>query len=89
MSPGIEDTPQKPLSCWPLAFSAGLLGIGQNGLLVVLPVLVIQTNLSLSVWAALLMLGSMLFLPSSPWWGKQISRTGSKPVVLWLWEDMA
>ncbi|WP_252387094.1 hypothetical protein, partial [Escherichia coli] len=23
MSPGIEDTPQKPLSCWPLAFSAG------------------------------------------------------------------
>ncbi|EFI2725663.1 MFS transporter [Escherichia coli] len=83
MSPGIEDTPQKPLSCWPLAFSAGLLGIGQNGLLVVLPVLVIQTNLSLSVWAALLMLGSMLFLPSSPWWGKQISRTGSKPVVLW------
>ncbi|EOJ9787537.1 hypothetical protein ACUSMT_005512, partial [Escherichia coli] len=20
MSPGIEDTPQKPLSCWPLAF---------------------------------------------------------------------
>ncbi|EFF2220994.1 MFS transporter, partial [Escherichia coli] len=48
-----------------------------------LPVLVIQTNLSLSVWAALLMLGSMLFLPSSPWWGKQISRTGSKPVVLW------
>lgn len=26
----------KPLSCWPLAFSAGLLGIGQNGLLVVL-----------------------------------------------------
>lgn len=66
-----------------LAFSAGLLGIGQNGLLVVLPVLVIQTNLSLSVWAALLMLGSMLFLPSSPCWGKQISRTGSKPVVLW------
>ncbi|MBA1937034.1 MFS transporter, partial [Escherichia coli] len=56
MSPGIEDTPQKPLSCWPLAFSAGLLGIGQNGLLVVLPVLVIQRNLSLSVWAALLML---------------------------------
>ena len=37
MSLGIEDTPQKPLSCWPLAFSAGLLGIGQNGLLVVLP----------------------------------------------------
>ncbi len=57
--------PQKTLSCWPLAFSAGLLGVGQNGLLVAIPVLVIQTNLSLSIWAALLMLGSMLFLPSS------------------------
>ena len=75
--------PQKTLSCWPLAFSAGLLGVGQNGLLVAIPVLVIQTNLSLSIWAALLMLGSMLFLPSSPWWGKQIARVGSKPVALW------
>ncbi len=75
--------PQKTLSCWPLAFSAGLLGVGQNGLLVAIPVLVIQTNLSLSIWAALLMLGSMLFLPSSPWWGQQIARIGSKPVVLW------
>ena len=75
--------PQKTLSCWPLAFSEGLLGVGQNGLLVAIPVLVIQTNLSLSIWAALLMLGSMLFLPSSPWWGKQIARIGSKPVVLW------
>lgn len=79
----IEDTPQKSLSCWPLAFSAGLLGVGQNGLLVAIPVLVIQTNLSLSIWAVLLTLGSMLFLPSSPWWGKQIARRGSKPVVLW------
>ncbi|MEZ0962860.1 MFS transporter [Klebsiella pneumoniae] len=77
------EMPQKTLSCWPLAFSAGLLGVGQNGLLVAIPVLVIQTNLSLSIWAALLMLGSMLFLPSSPWWGKQIARIGSKPVVLW------
>lgn len=83
------ETPQKPLSCWPLAFSAGLLGVGQNGLLVAIPVLVIQTNLSLSIWAALLMLGSMLFLPSSPWWGKQIARVGSKPVVLWALGDTA
>lgn len=74
--------PQKSLACWPLAFSAGLLGVGQNGLLVAIPVLVAQTHLSLSVWAALLTLGSMLFLPSSPWWGKQIARLGSKPVVL-------
>lgn len=79
--------PQKTLSCWPLAFSAGLLGVGQNGLLVAIPVLVIQTNLSLSIWATLLMLGSMLFLPSSPWWGKQIARIGSKPVVLWALGD--
>lgn len=82
-SPDLVDTPQKSLSCWPLAFSAGLLGVGQNGLLVAIPVLVIQTNLSLSIWAALLTLGSMLFLPSSPWWGKQIAHRGSKPVVLW------
>ncbi|MGR0260973.1 hypothetical protein, partial [Klebsiella pneumoniae] len=33
----IADTPQKSLSCWPLAFSAGLLGVGQNGLLVAIP----------------------------------------------------
>lgn len=79
----IADVPQKSLSCWPLAFSAGLLGVGQNGLLVAIPVLVIQTNLSLSMWAVLLTLGSMLFLPSSPWWGKKIARRGSKPVVLW------
>lgn len=74
--------PQKALSSWPLAISAGLLGVGQNGLLVVLPVLVSETHLSLSIWAALLTLGSMLFLPSSPWWGKQIALRGSKPVVL-------
>ncbi|NIF47901.1 MFS transporter [Enterobacter sp. Ap-916] len=79
----LADSPQKSLSCWPLALSAGLLGVGQNGLLVAIPVLVMQTHLSLSVWAALLTLGSMLFLPSSPWWGKQIARLGSKPVVLW------
>lgn len=79
----VAETPTKSLSCWPLAVSAGLLGVGQNGLLVVIPGLVIKTNLSLSVWAALLTLGSMLFLPSSPWWGKQIARIGSKPVVLW------
>ncbi|VTR46338.1 Uncharacterised protein [Serratia fonticola] len=56
-------------SNWPLAFCAGLLGIGQNGLLVALPVLVSLTQLSLSVWAGLLTLGSMLFLVGSPWWG--------------------
>ena len=43
------------------ALGAGLLGIGQNGLLVMLPQLVSLTGLSLSVWAGLLMFGSMLF----------------------------
>lgn len=67
---------------WPLALCAGLLGIGQNGLLVVLPQLVSMTGLSLSVWAGLLMLGSMLFLPGSPWWGRQAELRGCKFVVL-------
>lgn len=69
-------------SQWPLAFCAGLLGIGQNGLLVVLPILVIKTHLSLSVWAGLLTLGSMLFLVGSPWWGRQSEIRGCKFVVV-------
>ncbi|KAI3489201.1 hypothetical protein L1887_46245 [Cichorium endivia] len=67
---------------WPLALCAGLLGIGQNGLLVMLPQLVTLTGLSLSVWAGLLMFGSMLFLPASPWWGRQSERRGCKAVML-------
>lgn len=66
---------------WPLALCAGLLGIGQNGLLVMLPQLVTLTGLSLSVWAGLLMFGSMLFLPASPWWGRQSERHGCKVVM--------
>lgn len=69
-------------SNWPLAFCAGLLGIGQNGLLVVLPILVSKTHLSLSVWAGLLTLGSMLFLVGSPWWGRQSEIRGCKFVVI-------
>ncbi|WP_054180592.1 MFS transporter [Trabulsiella odontotermitis] len=75
-----QQTPVK--STWPLALCAGLLGIGQNGLLVVLPQLVSMTGLSLSVWAGLLMFGSMLFLPASPWWGSQAEIRGCKHVVL-------
>nr|WP_113864992.1 MFS transporter [Brenneria salicis]NMN90578.1 putative MFS family arabinose efflux permease [Brenneria salicis ATCC 15712 = DSM 30166]RBP66929.1 putative MFS family arabinose efflux permease [Brenneria salicis ATCC 15712 = DSM 30166]RLM32099.1 MFS transporter [Brenneria salicis ATCC 15712 = DSM 30166] len=67
---------------WTLALCAGLLGIGQNGLLVALPILVSETKLSLSVWAGLLTLGSILFLPASPWWGRRIDRYGCKPVVV-------
>lgn len=71
-----------PKANWPLALCAGLLGIGQNGLLVMLPQLVMMTGLSLSVWAGLLMFGSMLFLPASPWWGRQSERHGCKSVML-------
>ncbi|HEG1709608.1 TPA: MFS transporter [Enterobacter cloacae] len=71
-----------PKANWPLALCAGLLGIGQNGLLVMLPQLVTMTELSLSVWAGLLMFGSMLFLPASPWWGRQSERHGCKSVML-------
>ena len=71
-----------PKANWPLALCAGLLGIGQNGLLVMLPQLVTMTGLSLSVWAGLLLFGSMLFLPASPWWGRQSERHGCKSVML-------
>lgn len=71
-----------PKANWPLALCAGLLGIGQNGLLVMLPQLVTMTGLSLSIWAGLLMFGSMLFLPASPWWGRQSERHGCKSVML-------
>jgi len=71
-----------PKANWPLALCAGLLGIGQNGLLVMLPQLVSLTGLSLSVWAGLLMFGSMLFLPASPWWGRQSERHGCKVVMV-------
>lgn len=80
--------PEKPResaslqSNWSLALCAGLLGVGQNGLLVVMPQLVAMTGLSLSVWAGLLMFGSMLFLPASPWWGLQAEKHGCKVVVL-------
>ncbi|PJZ04063.1 MFS transporter [Pantoea rodasii] len=69
-------------SSWPLAVCAGLLGIGQNGLLVVLPHLVKMTGLTLSTWAGLLLLGSMLFLPASPWWGRVSEVRGCKYVVV-------
>jgi MFS family permease len=69
-------------SNWLLACCAGLLGIGQNGLLVMLPVLVSRTHLSLSMWAGLLTLGSMLFLVGSSWWGRQSEIRGCKFVVI-------
>ncbi len=82
VSPEILQPKTTPKANWSLALCAGLLGIGQNGLLVVLPQLVQMTGLSLSVWAGLLMFGSMLFLPASPWWGRRSEIRGCKSVVL-------
>lgn len=74
----------RALSLPPLArlgASAALLGLGQNGLLVALPVLVAKSGLPLSQWAALILLGSMLFLVGSPFWGRVADRFGPRPVV--------
>lgn len=74
----------RALSLSPLArlgASAALLGLGQNGLLVALPVLVAESGLPLSQWAALILLGSMLFLVGSPFWGRVADRLGPRVVV--------
>ncbi|WP_136253507.1 hypothetical protein [Onishia niordana] len=47
---------------WRISACTALLGLGQNGLLVALPVLVEHFGLPLSQWAGLILLGSMLFL---------------------------
>ncbi|WP_261603182.1 MFS transporter [Photobacterium sp. TY1-4] len=65
-----------------IAAIAALMGIGQSSLLVSLPVLVEQSGLSLSTWSVLIALGSVLFLPAAPFWGRMSDRIGPKPVVL-------
>nr|WP_299239682.1 MFS transporter [uncultured Halomonas sp.] len=67
---------------WRISASAALLGLGQNGLLVALPVLVAEFGLPLSQWAGLILLGSMLFLFGSPIWGQVADRHGSRLVVV-------
>ncbi|KIE22592.1 permease [Vibrio sinaloensis] len=61
---------------------AALMGVGQNGLLVSLPFLVEQSAFSLSTWSLLIAVGSFLFLPSAPFWGRVSDRHGPKNVVL-------
>jgi len=51
---------------WRISASAALLGLGQNGLLVALPILVARFELTLAQWAGLIMSGSMLFVVGSP-----------------------
>lgn len=67
---------------WRISASAALLGLGQNGLLVALPLLLVETGLSLAQWGSLLMLGSLLFLVGSPFWGKVADRHGARLVVV-------
>ncbi|MFC3024092.1 MFS transporter [Vibrio zhugei] len=65
-----------------ISLTAALMGIGQNGLLVSLPFLVAQSAFSLSTWSILIAIGSFLFLPSAPFWGRVSDRHGPKNVVL-------
>ncbi|HET8791529.1 MAG TPA: MFS transporter [Modicisalibacter sp.] len=67
---------------WRISACAALLGLGQNGLLVALPVLVARFGLPLSQWAGLILLGSMLFLIGSPFWGRVADRHGARLVVM-------
>lgn len=67
---------------WRISACAALLGLGQNGLLVMLPVLVERFGLPLSQWAGLILLGSMLFLVGSPFWGRVADRRGARLVVV-------
>lgn len=65
-----------------IASIAALMGLGQGGLLVSLPVLVSETQLSLTVWSIVIATGSVFFLPASPYWGRQSDLNGPKPIVL-------
>ncbi|WP_391091559.1 MFS transporter [Vibrio sp. NH-UV-68] len=62
--------------------AAALMGIGQNGLLVSLPFLVEQSAFDLPTWSILIALGSFVFLPSAPFWGRVSDRHGPKRVVV-------
>ncbi|WP_217517901.1 MFS transporter [Vibrio metschnikovii] len=64
-----------------IGLAAALMGIGQNGLLVSLPFLVEQSAFDLPTWSILIALGSFLFLPSAPFWGRVSDKHGPKHVV--------
>ncbi|OOF11401.1 MULTISPECIES: MFS transporter [unclassified Salinivibrio] len=72
-----------------LTLIAALMGIGQNGLLVSLPLLVAQGGFSLSTWAVIIAVGSVLFLPAAPFWGRMSDQHGPKFVVLQALTGMA
>ncbi|MDK9736814.1 MFS transporter [Vibrio sp. D404a] len=61
---------------------SSLMGIGQNGLLVSLPFLVEQSAFDLPTWSVLIAVGSLLFLPSAPFWGRYSDKHGPNRVVI-------
>ncbi|WP_154171600.1 MFS transporter [Vibrio metoecus] len=72
-----------------IGLAAALMGIGQNGLLVSLPFLVEQSAFDLPTWSILIALGSFLFLPSAPFWGRVSDKHGPKHVVIQALAGMA
>jgi MFS family permease len=60
---------------------AALMGIGQNGLLVSLPFLVEHSAFTLPTWSIIIAIGSFLFLPAAPFWGRYSDKHGPKGVV--------
>ncbi|RKQ96948.1 putative MFS family arabinose efflux permease [Kushneria sinocarnis] len=82
MMPDVPRSSGQRLAVWRISAAAALLGLGQNGFLVALPMLVAHSGLALEEWAGLLLLGSMLFVVGSPFWGRFSDRHGSRPVVL-------
>lgn len=72
-----------------IGLAAALMGIGQNGLLVSLPFLVEQSAFDLPTWSILIAIGSFLFLPSAPFWGRVSDRHGPKRVVIQALAGMA
>ena len=61
---------------------AALMGVGQNGLLVSLPFLVSHSAFPLPTWSIVIAIGSFLFLPAAPFWGRYSDKKGPKNVVL-------
>ena len=68
---------------------SSLMGVGQNGLIVSLPFLVEKSAFDLPTWSAIIALGSLLFLPSAPFWGRYSDKNGPKKVVIQALTGMA
>ncbi|KJY86111.1 permease [Vibrio neptunius] len=72
----------KKIQLWAISSAAALMGIGQNGLIVSLPFLVERSAFSLPTWSILIAIGSFLFLPSAPYWGRYSDKRGPRNVVV-------